>query len=148
MTKVSISQAQTLLGILPDQPRPSREHIQNQFLVAAKMHHPDARHNSSSRPCAATFARCMEARAVLLKYYYGVGSREGATYRPGGQSYHNAKRNKARRSNVGRGFPYQTLRVLSLKQNLALRGAVMTVLTVGTLYEEWNGGNREKETSR
>ena len=33
------------------------------------------------------------------------------------------------------GFPYRTLRILTLKQNLALRGAVGMFLAVGMAYD-------------
>ena len=129
MTKVSTSvtlpQARVLLNILHDKPKPSPDHIQQSFREAARIYHPDSRYRPNARPCSATFRRCHEARNVLLEHYHGHSN--------------NNRRSTARPTTSARprGFPYRTLRVLTVKQNLALRGSVMLVLTLGTLYEEY-----------
>lgn len=136
-TTVSVPQARVLLGILDDRPPPSRDLIQKSFLQAAKMHHPDTVHNPNARPCSVTFRRCLEARSVLLDHYHGMAGGCGGDERrhPASHGRHNGANNTRRR--FGQGFPFRTLRVLSLKQNLALRGTVMVLLTIGTAYDEW-----------
>lgn len=137
MTKVSTSvtlpQARVLLNILHDKPKPS--HIQQSFREAARIYHPDSRYRPNARPCSATFRRCHEARNVLLEHYHGTRSPIGGH----SNNNNNNRRPTARRTTSARprGFPYRTLRVLTVKQNLALRGSVMLVLTLGTLYEEY-----------
>ena len=138
MTKVSTSvtlpQARVLLNILHGHPPPSPDHIQQSFREAARIYHPDSRYRPNARPCSATFRRCHEARNVLLEHYHGTRSKS-----PNSGHSNNNRRSTARRTTSARprGFPYRTLRVLTVKQNLALRGSVMLVLTLGTLYEEY-----------
>ena len=132
-TSVTLPQARVLLNVLQDHPPPSPDHIQQSFREAACIYHPDSRHRPNARPCSATIRRCHEARDELLEHYHGTRSKSPI----GGHSSSN-RRSTARRTTSARprGFPYRTLRVLTVKQNLALRGSVMLVLTLGTLYEE------------
>jgi len=146
-TTVTVPQARALLGIVDDTsrrppPPPSRDLIQKSFLRAAKMHHPDTVHNPNARPCSVTFRRCLEARSVLLNHYHGMAGRCGAARRGNddghpASSYRRHDRTNNSKRKFGQGFPFQTLRVLSLRQNLALRGTVMVLLTIGTAYDEW-----------
>ena len=129
---MTLSEARVLLSILQDKPPPSSNHIQASFRQAARIYHPDSRHRPDARPCSVTFRRCHEARRVLLDHYHGGGIGIG-----GGMYGSKASGSTHSKSARPKGFPYRTLRVLTVKQNLMLRGTVMLVLTFGTLYEEF-----------
>ena len=138
-SQVTLSQARVLLNILHDEPPPSPTYIQQSFREAARIYHPDSRHRADARPCSTTFQRCHEARQVLLDHYHGNGGRlssdGGYRYKDSNTTHSNSAR--------PRGFPYRTLRVLTVKQNLMLRGSVMLILTFGTLYEEFTKNKNE-----
>lgn len=137
---VSLSQARILLNILHDKPPPSPDYIQQSFREAARIYHPDSRHRPDARPCSTTFRRCHEARKVLMEHYHGTGKGFGS----GGFSRRTS--NTASRTSIRpRGFPYRTLRLLTVKQNLMLRGSIMLMLTLGTLYEEFT--KEQKKTA-
>ena len=133
---VTLSQARVLLNILHDKPPPSPDYIQQSFREAARIYHPDSQHRPDARPCSTTFRRCHEARKVLMEHYHGTGNGFG--------SFSSRTPNSsASTSTRPRGFPYRTLRVLTVKQNLMLRGSVMLILTFGTLYEEFTKGKKK-----
>uniref|UniRef100_A0A7S4HHW5 J domain-containing protein n=1 Tax=Odontella aurita TaxID=265563 RepID=A0A7S4HHW5_9STRA len=129
-----------------------RVEIQRAYLAAARRHHPDARNVSGSRPCAFTFRRCHEAREALLAQHCGVrasvhyrGAKNAGFGRKGGRSGGNG--GGWGFDGIGRGFPHRTLRILTLRQNLALRGVVLTLVTVGTLYDYWTKRNHARRRS-
>ena len=128
---LTLSQARVLLNILHYKPPPSPGYIQQSFREAARIYHPDSRHRPDARPCSTTFRRCHEARKVLMEHYHGTGNGFGS------DGFSRRTPNKAASTSFRpRGFPYRTLRVLTVKQNFMLRGSVMLILTFGTLYEE------------
>ena len=133
---VTLSQARVLLNILHDKPPPSPDYIQQSFREAARIYHPDSQHRPDARPCSTTFRRCHEARKVLMEHYHGSGNGfvSGSSRTPNTAASTSAR---------PRGFPYRTLRVLTVKQNLMLRGSVMLILTFGTLYEELTKGKKK-----
>ena len=126
-TSVSLRQALHLLNFqnYKGEP-PSRRKIQQNFVAAAKRLHPDARHDLRAAPCAESFRQCHEARAVLLEHYHGI-HRKGGTrkWKPRAEQW------SAAAAAAAQGFPYNTLRILSLKQSLALRGMVAGLLIIG-----------------
>ena len=66
-----------------------------------------------------------------MEHYHGTGNGFGS------DGFSRSTPNKAASTSFRpRGFPYRTLRVLTVKQNFMLRGSVMLILTFGTLYEE------------
>ena len=104
--------------------------IQEAFVCAAKEYHPDSRHK---QPCARKFRECHEARRLLVDHYsshtnvdFSAASDNGPSqkpwYKPSDPRDH--------------GFPHTTLRVLTLKQNLALRGFVMATLALGAFCDK------------
>lgn len=107
----------------------SKEEISQAFLRAAKKHHPDRHHSPEAMPCAERFRQALDAKELLLRHYCG-GRRAAA-------------RNYTRRNGFAPGFPTRTMRVLTLKQNLMLRGIVLTAITIGTLYDEWSRKGRK-----
>mmetsp|Transcript_49644 Transcript_49644/g.74922 ORF Transcript_49644/g.74922 Transcript_49644/m.74922 type:complete len:176 (+) Transcript_49644:120-647(+) len=148
MPSISAHRARLLLQLY--QRNPTRGEIQDAFLRAAKKYHPDKRHPSnknvasstspSSSSSAVTFRECLEAREILLKqqkhgFHHSI--RRATT----GTHYNSSSSSS---SFFASGFPTKTLRVLTLKQNLALRGMVMLSLTFLAVYEEYASSSRKK----
>lgn len=121
----------------------SKSEIQLAFLRAARRYHPDGRHRPNAVPSAEQFRRCYEARRLLLAHHCGIFPRQdvgrGGGGSAGGRSshyYYNYNRSNTSTTGGG-GFPFRTLRLLTPKQNLMLRGTVFAVLAVGTSYDDW-----------
>eukprot|EP00978_Attheya_sp_CCMP212_P029950 scaffold108475_cov39-Attheya_sp.AAC.1 len=128
---MSLHRARQLLD-LSEGPAVTKEKIQYAFVRAAQQYHPDSRHNDQATPCAKMFQDCHEARKLLLAHYCGNTKNDASRIRP--QYYHKPNRQPPPFST---GFPFRSLRILTAKQNIALRGIVMVVLTVGTFYDDW-----------
>ena len=64
---MSIESAHKLLGLKPQRIL-KKEDIEQAYRVAAKRYHPDSRF-VDSRPCAAKYINCQDARHTLIKYY-------------------------------------------------------------------------------
>ena len=128
---LSLYKARQLLGLESTSPL-TKENIQYAFVRAAKKYHPDRRHN---QPCAVKFRECHQARRLLLDHYCynGTASAGSASinYNKKKQAWYEPTDPRAH------GFPYTTLRVLTLKQNLALRGIVMLTLAVGAICDKY-----------
>ena len=155
----SVYEARRLLGIPNDQIRPpTKEEIDNAFRNAAKKYHPDSVSSTTQvQPCAIKFRQCLQARDILLDYQSshqpGRGGREGRQQQYGSHPSHNKSHSHYRRHHnqyqhhhhhhrnqkdyFGKGFPFQTLRLLTLKQKLMIRGSIMVVVSLGALYDRW-----------
>lgn len=139
-SSLTLSRAHRLLALdhalsrRTNAPSLTKLEIQQAFVRAAQLYHPDSRHNADAHPCATTFQECHEAREMLLAHY--TGSQSTRHKSPRYQNHYSQSSSSSER-NFAQGFPYRTMRVLTLKQNLALRGAVMMVISVGSLYENW-----------
>jgi hypothetical protein len=123
---LSLWQARRLLDLDDTKLELTKVQIQQAFIKAAKTHHPDRRFNHDATPCAERFQRALEAKELLLSYYCDKKKRSPFPYR------------RRRHDGFAPGFPTRKLRVLTLKQNLILRGLVLTTITFGTLYDEWS----------
>mmetsp|Transcript_2454 Transcript_2454/g.3866 ORF Transcript_2454/g.3866 Transcript_2454/m.3866 type:complete len:136 (-) Transcript_2454:105-512(-) len=96
--------------------------------------------SSLSSLSAVTFRECLEAREILLKQHkYGF-------YHPIRRATMGTYYNSSSLSSpfFASGFPTKTLRALTLKKNLALRGIVMLSLTFLAVYEEFTSSSRKK----
>ena len=159
----SIIDAKRLLEIQQDILRPSKEDIQKAFAQAARKYHPDGRHHLNAQPCAIQFRQCVQARDLLLHHYYGPSPSRPYTRPPpssGNNQYHHYRyNNNTYASSSGthndyfaKGFPFQTLRLLTLKQKLVIRGAIMVLVSAGALYDKWvrmeNQRLREEDEKR
>lgn len=126
-SRLSVRQARLLLHLENHKSSLTKSQIQQAFVRAAKMHHPDRRHSHDATPCAERFQRALEAKEVLLAHHCG-GRRTTGVYS---------------RSQGGFGFPTHRLRILTLRQNLLLRGIVLTTITFGVMYDEWSRKQRK-----
>ena len=133
---LSLAEARRWLNLDPEESL-SKQQIQNAFARAAQTYHPDSRHRPGARPCAIAFRKCNEARQLLFANPYPV--------RP----LVDSSSNRRRRRNTGwvgsHGFPTRKLRILTLKQNIMLRGFVMWSIAAGVLYEEWARENHNRK---
>jgi len=125
----------------------TKSDIQSAFLEAARRYHPDSQHRPNAKPSAERFRRCYEARSLLFAHHCGIIPR--SHHGTGARSAHYYYNYRHRRSNnagmMGRGFPFRTLKLLTPKQNIILRGSVFTVLAFGTMYDDWSRkGKRER----
>jgi DnaJ domain len=129
---MSVYRARQLLQLEDTGTSPLRKsQIQKAYVNAAKKYHPDSRHGE---PCAVKFRECHEAKRLLMDHY-------GKNH-----SYNDLHRTGTNRSKKrpwykptdprAHGFPHTTLRVLTLQQNLALRGMVMVGLIVGAICDK------------
>ena len=128
---LSLYKARKLLGLESTSPL-TKARIQEAFVEAAKLYHPDSRHK---QPCAVKFRECHQPRRLSLDHYCS-----GGQSRPTTSTTNNATANKPwyKPSDPRKhGFPYTTLRVLTLRQNLALRGMVMLTLAVGAICDKY-----------
>lgn len=131
-TPSHIKQAHKLLHLTINSSKSApttKEEIQRAYHQQAQIFHPDSQHPLR---CPARFRECHDARQVLLDYY----SR--------------ARKQRAMTTN-GRyapGFPSRTLRVLTVRQNLTLRLIVMTVVTLGVLYDDYFNKSERRERRR
>jgi len=114
----------------------TRSEIQSAFLRAARRHHPDGKHRSDAAPSVELFRRCHEARRLLLAHHCGIFPRDHGGARSS-HYYYDYRRGSAATKGAGGGFPFRTLRLLTPKQNFALRGGVFLVLAVGSVYDDW-----------
>lgn len=141
--KWTVPQALEALGLSHrTPPPPSKELIQEHFAMAAKKYHPDAKHSPSAQPCAIRFREACEAQTLLLQYYHEGPMairhfqqdlrRRQAHQRP--RSTSQFRQDTANRR-FAQGFPHQTLQVLTLKQNLAIRGTIGLCLILGMLSD-------------
>ena len=136
-SSASVRQARLLLGLNDQRSTLTKSQIQQAFVRSAQKFHPDRRHNHDATPCAKRFQQSLEAKEVLLFHY--CGSRRTTGVHP----YYQQANGYAK----GYGFPTRNLRILSLKQNLILRGIILTTITFGTLYDEWNRKKRNASIS-
>lgn len=128
---LSVRQARLCLGLDDQKSTLNKAEIQAAFVRAAKAHHPDGRHHHDAIPCPRRFQQAREAKDVLLSYYCsGRNTRVHSRYQ-----HHYG---------FAQGFPTRKLRVLTLRQNLTLRGVVMTTVTFGVLYDDWS--RKKKQT--
>jgi len=127
----------------------SKSEIQLAFLRTARRYHPDGQHRPNARPSAEQFRRCYEARRLLLAHHCGIFPRQDVGSGGSGRSshyYYNYRHSNT--ATGGGGFPFRTLKLLTPKQNIMLRGAVFAVLAAGTSYDDWTRkAERRKKTS-
>jgi hypothetical protein len=119
---LSVRQARLILGLDDKEPTLDKYEIQKAFVRVAKTHHPDWRHHNDAIPCPRRFQQAIEAKEILLSHH--CARRSSGVHKP--------------HSGFAQGFPTRKLRVLTLRQNLALRGVVLTTITFGVLYDEWS----------
>lgn len=131
---ISIRQARRLLHLDDCKASLTKSEIQQAFIRAAKLHHPDRRHIHEAIPSAQRFQQALEAKEVLLSHYCSSRRNRGVNPRYG-------------HSGFEQGFPTRKLRILTLRQNLMLRGFVLTAITFGTLYDEWNRRSRRDSSN-
>lgn len=112
----------------------TKEEIQQAYRERAQTYHPDSHHPLR---CPTQFRECHDARRILLEYYGKQGNRskhqQQYSWRSGG-----AGAGRPSASRYESGFPTKKLRILTVRQNLTLRATIMTVLTVGTLYQDYS----------
>lgn len=131
----------------------TKEDIEKAFRVAAKRHHPD----SAAKANPIKFRQCLEARNLLLDHYHNVdrGRRQNrirnsttaasrSQQPPGyhqnyyGHSFYYYFR-KLRQDTTGnvfvKGFPFQTLHLLTTKSKLQIKGATMVLILTMGLYD-------------
>lgn len=121
----SILEARRVLGFNHTYHMLTKYQIHSAYVRSVKRYHPDGRHRPGASPCVIAFRKCCEAREILLA----------------AQRFDLKSNSCGRKRRIGEGrggFPFRTLRVLSMKQNLALRGLVMVTLAFGTIYDDWN----------
>ena len=150
-TAMTPRQARDLLGLSPIPAEPSRDDIRRRYVEMARRYHPDMVHRAGSAPDPARFRACSEARDVLLllgRYRHGNGGGGGGdgptaagaagrgTGTGTGQRTGRGAWPGQRTGRFGEGFPHRTLRLLTVGQNLALRGLVLASLTAGVLGED------------
>lgn len=124
-SNLSVREACHRLGLDDERSTLNKAVIQAAFVRAAKVHHPDGRFHHAAVPCPQRFQQALEAKELLISYYCGGrNTRVKSLYQ--------------RHSGFAQGFPHRRLRVLTLKQNLTLRGVVLTMITFGVLYDEWS----------
>jgi 6-pyruvoyl-tetrahydropterin synthase len=153
----SIYDAKRLLSVSSedDSLRPTKENIQKAFVRSALKYHPDSRHRRDAQPCAVKFRRCVHARDLLLHHYVGP-SRSRPVNPSSFYTNNNTNTNKqhagAHRDHFAKGFPFQTLRLLTLKQKLAIRGTIVALVSALALYDKWvrveNQRRRAEEDGR
>lgn len=131
-----------LTAVVP--PPPSKDVIQQSFNKAAKRYHPDAKHNAESQPCPIKFRQVCEARDYLLDHYYD-GPYATSHLRRDLHRYHRrpspargargTAASTAPTRKFAQGFPTQTLQVLTLRQNLAIRGTIGASILLLVAYD-------------
>ena len=122
----------------------TKSDIQSAFLEAARHYHPDSQHRPNAKPSAEQFRRCYEARSLLLAHHCGIipRSHHGA----GARSAHYYRHRRSNNAGMMSGFPFRTLRLLTPKQNIILRGSVFMVLAFVIMYDDYSRkSNRERE---
>lgn len=157
----SIYEARRLLGIPNDpiRPSPTKEEIEIAFRNSAKKYHPDSISSTTQvQPCAIKFRQCIQARELLLEHHSSTHQRGGGGKGQQQQqqaSHHSRNKNHShyhrhehynryqqqrhrnQKDYFGKGFPFQTLRLLTLKQKLMIRGSIMIMISLGALYDRW-----------
>lgn len=143
-TFTEIYEARSILGLNDDDGDGplTKSRVQNAYVRAALRHHPDivAGKNRSgvARPCASAFRKCCEAREILLAAQRWDTIVDHGPTRRRRNVYYNHRAGK---------FP--SLRFLTWRQNLALRGIVAVTLTVGCVWDDYSRkSGRETATSR
>ena len=116
--------------------RPPREEIERAFRIAAKKHHPDGNAQGAS-PDPARFRRCLEARNLLLDRLHGKHRARASHPRPSWDPPPRTGHGKGsgNKAFFAKGFPFQTLHVLTTRSKVAVKGATGVLVLAMGLYD-------------